>query len=736
MTIRKKTLGVIFSLFLFMGLVVYIIIRFVLINGYIELETEDMIKTTDQVSNQMKDDLLKLKTTVGDWAPWNDTYQFIQELNESYIQNNLMYTTIANLNINFMLFIGNDGRLKYVRGIDTENETAIQEKNDAYLPLLEENPVLQRSETQNEIVSGYARFNDKIVRLSSAPIMTSQFQGPVMGTLVIGNYINSREIDHIEEKLKLPLEIKKIDPGKPVEDFSINKILPQGHRFLIKRTDSLAITSSVLFESLSGKPLFIVEMKKRRDVYIQGVHTLNYLLLALGIVSLFFMAIMLIYLEKNVLYRLLRLSMDVKKITLSGHGNNRIMVSGRDEISSLSLDINQMLEKLWENEKRYQILFESASDAILLLKGDKIVDCNLKTLELFGCEKNQDIGKSPCFFSPEMQPDGRLSDRKFRDIIETSFSKDSLLFEWLYLNKDKTVFETEMNLTCISLPSGDHIQAIIRDITERKQSQRIIMQTEKMLSLGGLAAGMAHEINNPLSGMMQNAQLIENRLSRNLPVNVKAAEEAGTTLSSINAYMENRNILKLLRSINNSGIQAAKIVANMLRFARKDNSEKLSDNIVALLDNTIELSQSDYSLKSNYDFKKIKITREYESDLLFISCHSSSLQQVFFNIIKNAAEAIFNSPGKDKAPELIFRIMKNDAMARVEIEDNGPGIEEKVQKSIFEPFFTTKGPKEGTGLGLSVSYFIIVTDHGGKITVESAMGKGTKFIIELPLMTS
>jgi len=232
MTIRKKTLGVIFSLFLFMGLVVYIIIRFVLINGYIELETEDMIKTTDQVSNQMKDDLLKLKTTVGDWAPWNDTYQFIQELNESYIQNNLMYTTIANLNINFMLFIGNDGRLKYVRGIDTENETAIQEKNDAYLPLLEENPVLQRSETQNEIVSGYARFNDKIVRLSSAPIMTSQFQGPVMGTLVIGNYINSREIDHIEEKLKLPLEIKKIDPGKPVEDFSINKILPHGHHFI------------------------------------------------------------------------------------------------------------------------------------------------------------------------------------------------------------------------------------------------------------------------------------------------------------------------------------------------------------------------------------------------------------------------------------------------------------------------------------------------------------------------
>ena len=236
--------------------------------------------------------------------------------------------------------------------------------------------------------------------------------------------------------------------------------------------------------------------------------------------------------------------------------------------------------------------------------------------------------------------------------------------------------------------------------------------------------------------MMQNAQVIENRLSRNLPVNVKAAEEAGTTLSSINAYMENRNVLRLLRSIHNSGAQVAKIVENMLRFARKDNSEKMSENVVSLLDNTIELAQSDYNLKSTYDFKKIKIVRESESDLMVISCHSSGLQQVFFNIIKNAAEAIFNSPGNNKTPELTFRIMKNDAMARLEIEDNGPGIEEKVKKSIFEPFFTTKGPKEGTGLGLSVSYFIIVKDHGGKMTVESTFGKGTKFIIELPLITS
>ncbi len=735
MTIRKKILGVIFSVFIFMGIIIYLVTRFVLINGYIELETEDMLKTTDQVSKQMEDDLSGLKSTVGDWAPWNDTYQFIKELNESYVQNNLMYTTIANLNVNFLLFVDNDGKLKYIRVIDPENETAIEAKDETYARLLKENPVLIRSEEQNEVVSGYALFNDKIVRLSSAPIMTSQFQGPVMGTLIMGNYINSAEIERIEEKLKIPLNIIKIDPGKSIADFLRNVSISQGNRFLINRTDNLTIASSVLFESLSEKPLFIMEMKKRRDIYLQGIHTLNYLLLALGVVSLFFMAAMMLFLERTVLYRLFRLSEDVKRITRKGHGKERVILSGKDEISSLSLDINRMLDKLWENEKRYQTLFESASDAILLLQEETIVDCNFKALDLFDCNKGRIIGKTPWFFSPESQADGQLSTQKFKNIIDTSFTKGSIIFEWIYSREDKSIFETEMNLTRIDLPSGSHIQAIIRDITERNQSQRIMIQTEKMLSLGGLAAGMAHEINNPLAGMMQNAQLIENRLSRNLPVNVRVAEEAGTTLSSINAYMEKRNILKLLKAITNSGIQAAKIIENMLRFARKGNSEKVSENIVTLLDNTIELAQSDFNLKSSYDFKNIKIVREYESGMVFVLCHSSSLQQVFFNIIKNAAEAIFHAPEKNKPSELIFRIMRKNGMVRLEIEDNGPGIEEKVKKSIFEPFFTTKGPKEGTGLGLSVSYFIIVKDHGGEINVESEIGKGTKFIIELPVMT-
>jgi len=237
MTIRKKIWGVLFSLFIVMGFLIYAINRFWLINGYIELETRDIIKATGQVSDRMEADLSALKRTVGDWAPWDDTYRFIRDLNISYIENNLMYSTLANLNLNFILFVDTKGRIKYLRAIDLENEILLDEKDEDYARLLEQYPMVLRNEAQQEVVSGYAGFNDHIVRLSSAPIMTSQFQGPVMGTLVMGNYINSREIERLEESLKIPLEIQKIRPGHPGPDFLKEETRSMGHRFLIDRPD-------------------------------------------------------------------------------------------------------------------------------------------------------------------------------------------------------------------------------------------------------------------------------------------------------------------------------------------------------------------------------------------------------------------------------------------------------------------------------------------------------------------
>jgi len=281
--------------------------------------------------------------------------------------------------------------------------------------------------------------------------------------------------------------------------------------------------------------------------------------------------------------------------------------------------------------------------------------------------------------------------------------------------------------------------AVIRidNVTEQVRIQEMMIQSEKMLSVGGLAAGMAHEINNPLAGMMQTAEVMGKRLSNpTIPANIKAAEKAGITMESIDLYMKERGILKMVKAIKTSGKRAASIIENMLSFARKDNMTTSYQNIVELLDNILDLAETDFNLKEDYDFRNIKIIKEYEENLPLIPCVKSQIQQVILNLLRNGSEAMSEISNREKLPFFILRLKKEAEMIRIEIEDNGPGMDNKTRKRIFEPFFTTKPVDIGTGLGLSVSYFIITENHKGTMNIESEPGKGAKFILRLPLKLS
>lgn len=290
------------------------------------------------------------------------------------------------------------------------------------------------------------------------------------------------------------------------------------------------------------------------------------------------------------------------------------------------------------------------------------------------------------------------------------------------------------DVTVYPLAVGDVVHgAVIRidDVTERVRIEEMLIQSEKMVSVGGLAAGMAHEINNPLAGILQNGQVIRNRIAPDLPANRKLAEELGIDMGLVHAYFERRGILRMMDSIMDSGMRAARIVENMLSFSRKNSLSVAEVDIPALLDRTLELAANDYDLKKKYDFRKIRIVREYEPGLPPVLCEESKIQQVFFNLIRNGAQAMAD---QDREPCLTLRVAGGDGEVRIEIEDNGPGMTEELRKRVFEPFFTTKRVGEGTGLGLSVSYFLVVENHGGRIDVESAPGKGSAFIIHLPLI--
>ncbi|OGX51131.1 MAG: hypothetical protein A2243_08305 [Omnitrophica WOR_2 bacterium RIFOXYA2_FULL_38_17] len=381
--------------------------------------------------------------------------------------------------------------------------------------------------------------------------------------------------------------------------------------------------------------------------------------------------------------------------------------------------------ELKDSEEKFHKIFYTGSAAMIIsdFNSGEIIDVNNMFLDSMGYKKEEVIGRT----SKALGLFSDYSDReKMRNMMIDNGSVRN--FEIKVRTKGNEERLGLFSADFINIQDKKALLSIVTDITELKRSQELMIQSEKMLSVGGLAAGIAHEINNPLAGILQNMQLIRNRLKKEKAANVNIANEFGLNLHALDEYMQRRDIEMMMDLIVDSGKRAAKIVNNILSFSRKSEEDFAYNNIAKLLDESVELASSDYDLKKKYDFKNIKIIRECKDEGCMIPCEFSQIQQVFFNILRNGAEAMKST----KDPKFIIRMYHKNNMFVIEFEDNGPGLEESVAKRVFEPFFTTKAVGEGTGLGLSVSYFIIVEKHGGKLEVESVLGRGAKFIVSLP----
>lgn len=273
----------------------------------------------------------------------------------------------------------------------------------------------------------------------------------------------------------------------------------------------------------------------------------------------------------------------------------------------------------------------------------------------------------------------------------------------------------------------------IDDITQRLVLEDMMVQSEKMLSVGSLAAGMAHEINNPLGAILHNVQNIRRRLSADLDKNREQAEQLGLCLEAIDRYLQAREIPQLLDGIQQAGSRAARIVSHMLSFSRRSNRQLAPCELPALLNQAVEIASNDFDLTESFDFKSLRIVRDFAADLPTVPGTANELEQVLLNLLKNAAQAIHQRPAGAPPGQITLRVRLSGAWAEIQVEDNGVGMDEAVRKRIFEPFFTTKEVGQGTGLGLSVSYFIITNNHKGQMEVQSKPGQGTCFTLRLPL---
>ncbi len=404
----------------------------------------------------------------------------------------------------------------------------------------------------------------------------------------------------------------------------------------------------------------------------------------------------------------------------------------------------QAEEILAESERRYRQLTEATLDGILLIDEDETVRLfNPAAERMFGYKAAEVVGQSAAILVPAEQRG--TGGKGFFHYLENRQSQIiGRTVEIPALRKDGTEFPVEIAMSLISFKGhpaagGGEAQFLcaFRDLTERNKMRSVLVQNEKLASIGLLSAGVAHEINNPLAFVANNLVVLERDakgimgiLDRFESAKEKLAQVDPKLVDEINALEEDLdftytrdNLSRLIERTREGVDRVTRIVHSLRGLARTDTPRHQEISIPDLVDNSLEI------LRGRYKRSGIVVEQDHDPNPR-VTCVQTQLSQVLLNLLVNAFQAL--ETHRKEGGQICIRTRRNNEEMVIEVEDNGPGIPPEHLDKLFDPFFTTKDVGEGTGLGLSITHNI-VTAHGGRIDVQSEFGKGARFRVYLPL---
>ena len=849
MTIRRKILFVLTAATVILIVCMYSISALIQTRQTQKIELAAAEQDVNRALSALNHQIEVLDKTAIDYAGWDDTYAFINDLNPNYIDSNLSMDTYANNRYTFMIFVNAAGRVVYSRAYDFDRSTVIP-VDPELLDIVAHSDLLNKHEDIKSGIKGILMLHAGPYLVASRPILTSQYQGPIRGALIIGRPLCQEEIDELAERTRIPLRIAALEntdlPDEAREGFS--QLTADRPVYIQPIDPALSIGYGLILDVFS-RPSLIMRLEIPRDYNLLLLNNLKILLLSLVATGAIIGVIVFVLINRLILSRFSRLHAFVQKVDKSENLSARVELPGSDEIAGLGRALNKMMdtlerditERVWaedalrESEHRFRAVLENVRlIAVILDPKGHIFFCNEALLQLTSWDSDEIIGKN--WFEMFLPADQRsriqqifeqaivsgqlpvhaeyeivtraglrrtiswsntlLRDNEGKVFGATSIGEDiterrrmesernrlaavieqaaeaviitdpagfieyanpaferitgftrleiigqtprilksgkqpDSLYEQLwqtllngkiwnghFINKCKDNRLVEFDVT-ISPVFDDakriaHFVSVMRDVTQLMALENQVRQAQKMEAVGTMAGGIAHDFNNILAAIRGYADLLKLTLpkdSRALP-----------------------NVEEIILAAK----RARDLIKQILVFSRRTEPEQELIQLQKVIRETRQLLRSSTPLI-------VKMKENIDDSCGPVLADPTQMQQIIMNLCTNAFYAMRNSGGSLEIA--LKEITVTDDLVKttpglghgryvqLTVSDTGEGMDKTTIERIFEPFFTTKPVGEGTGLGLSV-VLGIVQRHKGTMTVYSEMGKGTRFMIYLPVAT-
>jgi signal transduction histidine kinase len=592
------------------------------------------------------------------------------------------------------LIIDNSGRLVHGEAFDLTvgGEVPIPESLQEHIS----DEALVRHEGVDDGALGIILLPEGPLLVSSRPILTSEGEGPIEGTIIMGQFVDSSVADTLSRSIPLTLVMMTVNDMNMPSDLELARSsLTIEAPVLIRAINSESMAGYFLLQDIYGNPAIIFRLTMPRTLYTQSVTTMRYFLLAIMGFALLCAGIFTQSVRRGVVSRVARVAEFMSSIGTTRDLSKRLTIQGNDEITKLTKDINTTIEALEEAQSNTK-----AQKRLI----DRILATTPSAVLVIGDDDRIKLANR-AFYSAFEKKDTELETKPISEIVPTkelwpalSEARSGKTLSVRHEFRHRVNGHERMFVANILRMGEDEVLFVLDDVTEERAKQERLHLTDRLASIGEMAAGIAHELNNPLTGVIGLAQLL---------LDEEMSDGANEDL----------------KLIYNEAQRAAAVVKKLLTFGRQHPIERKAVQINTIVEDVVSLRA--YEQKVN----NIRVTTQFDDHLPEIVADRFEMQQVFLNIVLNAEQAMIET---HKEGTLTIATERVDGKIKVSFSDDGPGISPDSMRKLFSPFFTTKVLGKGTGLGLSICYGI-VTSHGGRIYAQSELGKGATFVIELPV---